>query len=112
MIAAIPWYRLPSITDERRADAFNRGNHFRKVYEFDKALREYEQIIKEDPEDAEAHWCMMLCRYGINYQEDHRTGERIPTCDRVSYTLVLEDPDYKAAVNMRIQIKKRFTRRR
>lgn len=89
---------LPSITDERRADAFNRGNHFRKVYEFDKALREYEQIIKEDPEDAEAHWCMMLCRYGINYQEDHRTGERIPTCDRVSYTSVLEDPDYKAAV--------------
>ena len=89
---------MPSINDERRADAFNRGNHFRKVYEFDKALEEYSQIVKEDPNDAEAHWCMTLCRYGINYQEDHRTHERIPTCDRVSYTSILEDPDYQAAL--------------
>lgn len=89
---------LPAVTDERRTDAFNRGNHFRRVYEFDQALKEYGEIVKEDPEDAEAHWCMMLSRYGINYQQDHRTGERIPTCDRVSYTSVLEDPDYKAAL--------------
>lgn len=89
---------IPSITDERRADAFNRGNHFRQVYEFDDALQEYSQIVKEDPTDAEAHWCMTLCRYGINYQWDHRTGQRIPTCDRVSYTSILEDPDYKAAL--------------
>ena len=89
---------MPSITDERRTDAFNRANHFRKVYDFDQALQEYGEIVKEDPTDAEAHWCMMLCRYGINYQEDHRTGQRIPTCDRVSYTSVLEDPDYKAAL--------------
>lgn len=89
---------LPSITDERRTDTFNRGNHFRQVYEFDAALKEYSQIVREDPEDAEAHWCMTLCRYGINYHQDHRTGQRIPTCDRVSYTSILEDPDYLAAL--------------
>lgn len=89
---------LPSVTDERRTDAFNRGNHFRKNYEFDKALEEYAQIIKEDPADAEAHWCMTLSRYGINFQEDTRTKELIPTIDRISYTSILEDPDYLAAL--------------
>ncbi len=89
---------MPSITDERRADAFNRGNQFRKDYEFDKALEEYGQIVKEDPTDAEAHWCMALCRYGINYQQDYVADKFIPTCDRLSDTSFLEDPDYQAAL--------------
>lgn len=89
---------LPTVTDERRTDAFNRGNHFRKNYEFDKALEEYTQIIKEDPTDAEAHWCMTLSRYGVNFQEDPNTKELIPTIDRISYTSILEDPDYIAAL--------------
>ena len=29
---------LPRIDDEQRAAAFNRGNHFRRIGEFDKAL--------------------------------------------------------------------------
>ena len=89
---------LPAVTDERRTDAFNRGNHFRKNYDFDKALEEYAQIVKEDPNDAEAHWCMTLSRYGVNFQEDPRSKELIPTIDRISYTSILEDPDYVAAL--------------
>lgn len=99
---------LPTVTDERRTDAFNRGNHFRKNYEFDKALEEYTQIIKEDPADAEAHWCMALSRYGINFQEDPRTKELIPTIDRISYTSFLEDPDYQAALKNAEQERKEF----
>ena len=33
---------LPRIDDEQRAAAFNRGNHFRRIGEFDKALAVYE----------------------------------------------------------------------
>ena len=29
---------LPKIDDDQRAAAFNRGNHFRRIGEFDKAL--------------------------------------------------------------------------
>lgn len=89
---------LPSLSDERRTDAFNRGNQFRKDCEFDKALEQYSQIVKEDPTDAEAHWCMALCRYGINYQQDYVKDKYIPTCDRLSDTSFLEDPDYQAAL--------------
>ena len=56
---------LPKIDDEQRASAFNRGNHFRRIGEFDKALVVYERIVQEDETDAEAHWCCALCRFGI-----------------------------------------------
>ncbi len=42
---------LPKVSDEQRAAAFNRGNHFRRAGEFDKALGVYERIVAED--DAE-----------------------------------------------------------
>lgn len=89
---------LPKIDDEQRAAAFNRGNHFRRIGEFDKALTVYERIVEEDETDAEAHWCCALCRFGIEYVEDPATGEWLPTCHRASFDSFLEDVDYLAAV--------------
>ena len=58
---------FPKLDDDQRAAAFNRGNYFRRIGEFDKALSVYEHIVEEDNTDAEAHWYCALCRYGIPY---------------------------------------------
>lgn len=89
---------LPKVNDEQRAAAFNRGNHFRRIGEFDKALAVYEGIVREDEKDAEAHWCCALCRFGIEYVKDPATGEYLPTCHRASFDNFLEDVDYQAAL--------------
>lgn len=89
---------LPKVDDEQRAAAFNRGNHFRRTGEFDKALSVYERIVAEDDADAEAHWCCALCRFGIEYVEDPATYEWLPTCHRASFDSFLEDVDYLAAL--------------
>ncbi len=89
---------LPKVSDDQRAAAFNRGNHFRRAGEFDKALSVYERIVAEDDTDAEAHWCCALCRFGIEYVEDPATYEWLPTCHRASFDSFLEDVDYLAAV--------------
>ena len=89
---------LPRIDDEQRAAAFNRGNHFRRIGEFDKALAVYEHIVEEHEADAEAHWCCALCRFGIEYVEDPTTHEWLPTCHRASFDSFLEDVDYLAAL--------------
>ncbi len=91
---------LPKIDDEHRADAFNRGNHFRRIGEFDKALSVYERIVEEDPNDAEAHWCCALCRFGIEWVEDPVTMEYLPTCHRASFDIFTNDVDYLAAVDL------------
>lgn len=89
---------LPRVSDEQRAAAFNRGNHFRRAGEFDKALGVYEHIVADDDTDAEAHWCCALCRFGIEYVEDPATYEWLPTCHRASFDSFLEDVDYLAAL--------------
>jgi len=89
---------LPKANDERIVNLFNRANHFRRHHEFDKALAAYESILTEDPVNAEAHWCVVLCRYGIEYVEDPKTYERVPTCHRTQFASILTDADYIAAL--------------
>ena len=98
---------FPKVDDDQRAAAFNRGNHFRRIGEFDKALAVYERIVREDDTDAEAHWCCALCRFGIEYVEDPATYEWMPTCHRASFDSFLEDVDYLAAVEYSEGITKR-----
>ncbi len=89
---------LPKVDNEQRAAIFNRGNDFRRIGEFDKALEIYEHIVMENDMDAEAHWGCALSRFGIEYVEDPNTYERIPTCHRASFDSILEDVDYKATI--------------
>ncbi len=89
---------FPKVDDEQRAAAFNRGNHFRRIGEFDRALTVYESLVRENELDAEAHWCCALCRFGIEYVKDPGSGEYIPTCHRASFDSFLEDVDTKEAI--------------
>lgn len=98
---------FPKVDDEQRANMFNRGNHFRRQGEFDRALAVYERIVQEDENDAEAHWCCALCRFGIEYVEDPNTFEYLPTCHRASFDSFLEDIDYLAALEHSDGITKR-----
>ena len=89
---------ISSITDERKINLFNRANALRLKNEFDKALATYETILLEFPDDAEAHWGLCLCKYGIEYVNDPKTGKKIPTCHRTLYENILDDLDYKEAI--------------
>lgn len=86
---------VPSTDDEKKANLFNRANHFRRNSEFDKAKEIYEHILDEDSNDAEVYWSIVLCKYGIEYVEDPVTGERKPTINRVQPLSILQDADYK-----------------
>ncbi len=89
---------LPKRNDEVIANLFNRANNLRIKCEFDKAAQVYEKILNEDNSDAEAHWGLLLCKYGIEYVEDPKTYKRIPTCHRTQYESVLSDVDYLSAL--------------
>ncbi|MBQ8341817.1 MAG: leucine-rich repeat protein [Clostridia bacterium] len=89
---------LPRLADERRANLYDRAGHFRRNNEFDKAAGIYENILAEDPADAEAYWSLVLCRFGIEYVEDPATKRRLPTVNRAQFTSIFDDENYKAAV--------------
>lgn len=91
---------LPRINDERISNLFNRANHYRKSSEFDKAMASYENILNEDDSIAEAHWGIVLCKYGVEYVIDPITSEMIPTCHRTEFASILTDQDYISAINL------------
>lgn len=89
---------LPRLDDEKRATLFERANHLRRAYEYDKAIAVIEEILNEDHTDAEAYWLLVLCRYGIEYVEDLKTHKRIPLVNRTQPVSIYADEDYKAAL--------------
>lgn len=89
---------LPKLDDDRRANLYDRANHFRRNNEFDKAMGIYEQILNENNTDAEAYWSLVLCRYGIEYVEDPSSHKRIPTVNRAQFTSIFDDDNYKSAL--------------
>jgi tetratricopeptide (TPR) repeat protein len=89
---------LPKATDEQVTNLYNRANHFRRQNDFDKAMVAYENILNINASSAEAHWGLVLSKYGIEYVEDPQSHERVPTCHRVQSDSILTDADYLAAI--------------
>ena len=69
---------LPRLDDERRANLYDRAGHFRRNSDFDRAAGIYNQILNEDPSDAEAYWSLVLCRYGVEHL--HNCGGVLDLC--------------------------------
>lgn len=90
---------LPRLDDDRKANLYNRANHFRRNNDFDKAAGIYEQILNEDNTDAEVYWSLVLCHYGIEYVEDPQSRKRIPTVNRAQFTSIFDDDNYKSALH-------------
>lgn len=87
---------LPKVDDEKKLNLFNRANNLRLKSEFDKAAGIYESIIAEFPEESEAYWGLVLCKYGIEYVDD-KDGRKIPTCHRTLPTPIMKDKDFQQA---------------
>ena len=77
---------------------YNRANELRNLCEFDRAIQIYEQMIEQDPQDAESYFGLALCKYGIEYVQDPSSGKRIPTCRRLQMIPMAQDEDFKKAL--------------
>ena len=88
---------IPTADNEKKVTLFARANRLRFGCEFDKAAGVYESIVAEFPTEAEAYWGLVLCKYGIEYVDDPKTGKKIPTCHRSSFDSVMEDDNFDQA---------------
>lgn len=88
---------IPNQDNEKKLTLFARADRLRRACEFDKAAGVYESIVADFPEEAEAYWGLVLCRYGIEYVDDPATGKKVPTCHRSSFDSILEDADFDQA---------------
>lgn len=67
---------IPVVDDEKKISLYERANRLRFNCEFDKAAVIYESIVADFPEEAEAYWGLILCKYGIEYVDDPVDGKK------------------------------------
>lgn len=101
---------VPTADNEKKMTLFQRANRLRFGCEFDKAAGVYEAIVAEFPEEAEAYWGLVLCKYGIEYVDDPATGKKIPTCHRSSFDSVMDDANLDLALENADAIARRVYR--
>lgn len=88
---------IPTADNEKKMNLFSRAQRLLRSCEFDKAAGVYESIVAEFPEEAEAYWGLVLCKYGIEYVDDPASGRKVPTCHRSSFDSVMEDSNFEQA---------------
>lgn len=89
---------LPAYSDQRIENLFNRANHLRMTYEFDRAIETYNMILSENYENAEAHWGLLLSKYGIEYLISVPENKHSLICHRLHQESILTDEDYCTAI--------------
>ena len=88
---------VPNADNEKKMTLFTRASRLLRNCEFDKASGVFETIVADFPEEAEAYWGLVLCKYGIEYVDDPGTGKKVPTCHRSSFESVLDDQNFEQA---------------
>ena len=101
---------VPSADSEKKLHLFTRAERLWANSEFDKAAGVYESIVADFPEEAEAYWGLILCRYGIEYVDDPATGKKIPTCHRSSFNSVMDDQNFELVMEYADPIARRIYR--
>lgn len=91
-------FKTEEISNEEVTLLYNAAQKLR-LASFDDAEEAYRDITAKYPENSEAHWGLVLSKYGIKYEDDY-DGKKLPTCYATSIESVLTDKDYLDAVRL------------
>lgn len=89
---------LPSEDDEKVKQLLVRANDFRMSADFDRAIYTYEKVLELKESEPEAHWGLLLSKYGVEYVRDNYSYQYKPTLHRISAKSIMEDPEYIATM--------------
>ena len=78
----------------------NRATEQRLAQDFFHAEESYRRVLELETDSHEARWGLVLCKYGVDYVCDPRSGKQMPVCHTVRVKPMREDADFKKAVAM------------
>ena len=90
----------PTITDASVASMYEKASSLRRNNDYDAASDAYSKVLTKAAGDPESYWSMVLCKYGVEYVEDPGSKKRIPTVNRTQYASILDDQNYKKALQL------------
>ncbi len=71
-----------------------RATEQRVACDFHNAEESYQQVLLQQPDEYEALWGRLLCRYGVEYVLDPATKRYMPTVHAVRIKPMQEEADF------------------
>lgn len=68
--------------------------------DFEKAARQFEEILLKEPDNHEAYWGRALAANGIIYVTDLLENKKVPTCNNITENSFLDHADVKKAISL------------
>ena len=81
-------------------DVLKRANQLRLDCDFVNAEASYRRVLDEHPDEHEALWGLVQCRYGVEYVRDVRLGRSMPVCHSVRVKPMQLDPNFRRACEL------------
>ncbi len=73
---------------------FTQGENAQQMRRYDEALGHYQRVLALQGEEAEVHWRILMCLYGVEYVRDQRSGNFLPTLTRMQVEDLLQESAY------------------
>lgn len=89
-------YKPEEISNEEETLLYNAAQKLR-LNAFDDAEILYRDVVLQYPKNSRGYWGLVLAKYGIKYEKDY-DGKLIPSCYAASYESILNDENYKKAL--------------
>ena len=89
-------YKPEEISNEEETLLYNAAQKLR-LNAFDDAEVLYRDVVSQYPKNSRGYWGLVLAKYGIKYEKDY-DGKLIPSCYAASYESILDDENYKKAL--------------
>lgn len=89
-------YKPEEISNEEETLLYNAAQKLR-LNAFDDAEELYRDVVSQYPKNSRGYWGLVLAKYGIKYEKDY-DGKLIPSCYAASYESILNDENYKKAL--------------
>ena len=89
-------YKPEEISNEEETLLYNAAQKLR-LNAFDDAEELYRDVVSQYPKNSRGYWGLVLAKYGIKYEKDY-DGKLIPSCYAASYESILDDENYKKAL--------------
>lgn len=82
--------------------AVDRANAWASVRDgdFEKASRQFEEILLKEPDNHEAYWGRALAANGIIYVTDLLENKKVPTCNNITENSFLDHGDVQKAISL------------
>lgn len=89
---------IPKMITADRQQEFENAKEYIRTMDFDRAEAIIKSLLLDFGNDAELYWSLVLCKYGIVFNEDYTTHKSVPTILRMNANYILSDSDYLNAL--------------